>query len=205
MKEEVNLKQINKKNYMYISVCIVLTILSMFVGIIMGNILISVILLLEILVIFFSVKNTKRLVYVQIIYIVAVRFFASILNISNIANYTLDINNLILFIIALSKYVKIKKKVNIKVFLRVVFLMLICSLIGLMINGQSILLYLWSLRNIYRFFMFTFSCAVILEKKDIDKLFKILFVMLIINVFICSFQYFILKVTRRWHRRYIWS
>lgn len=201
MKEEINLKKTNKKKYIYVSVCIILVILSMIFGIKMGNILISMILLLGIIVILFSLKNTKRLVYVQIIYIVALRFLTSNLNIANIANYALDLNNLIIFIIALYKYIKMKKEVNIKVFsrvvfFRVVFLMFICSLIGLIINGQSILLYLWSLRNIYRFFMFTFSCAVLLDKKDIDKIFKILFIMLIINVFICSFQYFILKVSQ---------
>lgn len=59
-------------------------------------------------------------------------------------------------------------------------------------NGYSIALLVWGIRNLYRFFIFFFCSILLLQKKDVDNIYKSIHILFIINVAICFFQYFVL-------------
>lgn len=72
----------------------------------------------------------------------------------------------------------------------------IYSILGYMANYQSIIYYLWGLRNNFRFYLFFLLCIVILKKKDIPHFYRFLDILLLVNIFVCTIQYFALGFKR---------
>ena len=70
------------------------------------------------------------------------------------------------------------------------------SLISYALNLYSPLLYLWGLRNNFRFLVFAMLCARYLERKDIDLIFEILFGFFLTNVAVVTWQFLILDRNR---------
>lgn len=139
-------------------------------------------------------KDPKKLIYTQIIYNLSIKFLISDLKIPRMANYVTDIINIMIVFFAINKQIKHKENIKIKNWLLAVILLFFESIIGLMINMSELTLFIWSFRNIYRFFWFFWGCIVLLEKQDVEKIFKIFKIFLFINVIFCSYQYFILKL-----------
>ena len=208
MKEEIYITRglsISKKFFtlLWMFFCLI----SIAVGIKMQNLVISMAIIVGIPVLFYLMKVPKKLIYAEIIYVLLIRVFITIFKIvPQSAMYVTDIFNLIAFIIALSKYLTNRKsKINVKLPVIIVISMLLFSIIGLIINGQSILLFMWGIRNTYRFFAFIFSCIVLLEKEDVNKLLKILnkvFILNLISFFLASFL--VIIFTPRLYRWHIW-
>ena len=136
-------------------------------------------------------KNPKRYVYFQLIYNLIIKYLISDFGIPSFANYLTDVITVICVYYAIKKIVKEREKVNFKSQFIIVILMLLLSVLGLIINEQSIMLYIWGFRNIYRFFAFFFASIILLDKTDIVNFIKILKVFLLINVVLCTYQYFI--------------
>ena len=189
---ETKSMDISKK--VFTIIWIIFSISTTLIGIKLRNMMLTLALVAGVPIIFMLIKVPKRLIYAEIVYGLVVKYFISVFNVPSVANYVTDIINILAFIIAIGTYIKRKQQLNIKLTTKIVIAMIIFSIIGLIINGQSILLYIWGFRNIYRFFGFIFSCIVLLQKEDIKKIFSILNVFLIINFILCIYQYFILHV-----------
>lgn len=136
-------------------------------------------------------KNPKRYVYFQLMYNLLIKYLISDFGMPSFANYLTDVITVICVYYAIKKIVKEREKVNFKSQFIIVILMLLLSVLGLIINEQSIMLYIWGFRNIYRFFAFFFASIILLDKTDIVNFIKILKVFLLINVVLCTYQYFI--------------
>ena len=66
------------------------------------------------------------------------------------------------------------------------------SLIGFVLNYQSILYYLWGFRNQIRFFLFFLSCTVFLRHNDAKDLLDLFDIIFYINFVVTLVQYFVL-------------
>lgn len=155
----------------------------------MEMILIAIILAVPFLI--YCNKNPKRYVYFQLIYNLLIKYLISDWGIPSFANYITDVITVLCVYYAVKKIIKEKEKVNFKSQFIIVILMLLSSVLGLIINGQSILLYIWGFRNIYRFFAFFFAAIIIMDSDDVKNVFKIFKIFLYINFVLCSYQYFI--------------
>lgn len=71
-----------------------------------------------------------------------------------------------------------------------VILFLCYTLIGYGLNMQSILRYIWGLRNNFRFYILFLGCCFFLKKKDIDIYLNYMDKIFWINVILCIVQYF---------------
>lgn len=151
--------------------------------------LIAILLFIPIFI-FFN-KKPKLYVYTQLIYNLIIKYLISSWGVPSIANYVTDIITLLCVWYAMIKCIKNKEKVNFKPQMLIVILMFISTIVGFFINGSEITLYLWGFRNIYRFFAFFFASIILLDKEDFYKFFKIFKIFLLINVFLCTYQYFI--------------
>lgn len=135
--------------------------------------------------------NLKYLIYFQIIYNFFLKFFISDFGIPSILNYVTDIITIILFLGVICN----KKKKNIKSQkispLIFVYIFFIINLISFLLDFSNPLLFIWGFRNLYRFFMFFYSCIYLLTKEDISKILQICQKVFIINFIICMYEYFL--------------
>ena len=70
------------------------------------------------------------------------------------------------------------------------------TLIGYIVNYQSIFFYIWGIRNNFRFYLYFILCIITLKKKDIDFFYKFIDIIFYVNVFVVTFQYFVLNYRR---------
>ena len=182
-----------KKTYWPIILIMILAIISViFVKKGMELILIAGIIAVPGLI--YCMKKPKTLVYFQLIYNFLIKYMISDFGVPGLANYLTDIITVLCVIFAVRRFIIEKTKINFKMQIFVVILMLFSSLLGLVINGQKPILYIWGFRNIYRFFAFFFASIIILDKEDIKKILKIFKVFLYINIILCTYQYFVLSL-----------
>ena len=70
--------------------------------------------------------------------------------------------------------------------------LLLVSFVGFVVEYQSVLYYLWGLRNNARFFVFFAACAVYLSKQTADDCMKLLDKLFWINLVVTAYQFFIM-------------
>lgn len=177
-------------------------LLSIFASLFLAKndmILLFVGIMIGIPMIIFCLKKPVRLIYFQIIYSLFIKFLISDMRVPNIANYLTDLINILLLFFALRKYIIEKPKINIRTIMIIVIIMLIISAFSFILNFSKITLYVWSIRNLYRFFAFMFSCIILLKKEDLKIILKIFEIVFLLNVVLCSYQKFILNL----HQDYI--
>ena len=190
MLNEIN---INSKTNLKIAWAI-FTIIATAIGFKLRNMKLTIVFLVGIPTMLFLIKKPKRLIYAQIIYILLIKMFITMFGFPNSAMYLTDIINILAFIIAIGKKLKEKQTLDIKIPLKFLIALLVFSVIGLIINGQRIALFVWGLRNTYRGFVFLYSCIVLLDKDDINKIFKIFNIVFVFNIILCTYQYFVLHL-----------
>lgn len=134
---------------------------------------------------------TKKLIFFQIYYNLFIKFFIGQFGFPHSLNYVTDI---ITFLIALLCLGELRAGFRKNSFIyKWIYVMLIFTVIGYVINIYSPTLYIWGLRNTFRFFLFFLCCLAILKKKDIKKILHVLVRLLPINCLICTYQYFTLR------------
>lgn len=94
------------------------------------------------------------------------------------------------FLFAVKFLYRISKKTRANYLLLIFIGLIVLSIFSFVYNDYSIYTYINGFRNAFKYFMFFFSCIVILEYEDIDKIFNILYVLLLLNVVVCSIQFF---------------
>ena len=166
------------------------------VGIYKDKIVLAFIFIVGLWILAILVKNPVRLIYVQIIYNYIIKFAIQIFNIPSWANYATDLLTVLIVIAAIKEILTQEKKSNMKLPIAIVFFFLLTTVIGLIINGQSILLYIWGIRNNFRFYGFLFGCVVFLKKKDIDLIFKTTILISFVNLMFCAVQYFVFGISQ---------
>ncbi len=138
---------------------------------------------------YYLMKSPVRLIYFQVFYNLFVKFAIGTLGVPSAANYLTDIITICIVIAALKRLCEEKGSSNIKLPMVIVIIFFFTTVAGLMINGQSILLFLWGIRNNFRFYGFFFGCAVLLKKKDIDFIINSIMYISVINLLFCLYQY----------------
>ena len=75
--------------------------------------------------------------------------------------------------------------------------LLALTLVSYALNLYSPLLYLWGLRNNFRFVLFAMMCAAYLTRRDIDRIMEILFGFFLTNIAVVTFQFLTLDHYRQ--------
>lgn len=105
--------------------------------------------------------------------------------------YTADIAWIgLLCFMALRKQFEIGKTIYPLVILIVSFF--VYSLVMYVINYQSVIYFLWGMRNNFRYYVFFFAVILYLRERDANKIFRILDILFWINLPITLIQYFFL-------------
>lgn len=101
--------------------------------------------------------------------------------------YLGDLLNVSAFIYAI-KISPWKGKIRINAIFLCMWIFIIICFISAFVNLVPVILFLWGMRNNFRYFMFFFSCYKILKKKDIDILLKIIELAFWISIPLCTYQ-----------------
>ena len=133
--------------------------------------------------------NCKKLIFLQIIYNCFVKYLIVDLGLPSILNYFTDAVNIVLLYMTLKKLNYSIPRKNLAI--NIAVLLWLCMTLSFLADMSSFSLYVWSLRNIFRFYVFFFACIYSLDKKDIIVIFEILEKILIVNFIICAYEYFI--------------
>ena len=134
-----------------------------------------------------KIKVTK-IIYIMIIFVCIERLLETI-GFPHTTIFILDFLNLILFwfLCKGEGLNEIIKHNMVKIHL----LLFIVSIINSLLNGTNILLILWAIRNLWRFYVFFGACIYYLKFKDIIRIYNYLEVIFFINLSIIIFQYII--------------
>lgn len=86
----------------------------------------------------------------------------------------------------------LQEPVQVKCLLAVVALFVLSTVVGLVLQYQSVLYYLWGIRNNFAFFVFFFACILFLKAEDIDGYLKCFDILFVINFVVTLYQFFVL-------------
>lgn len=134
----------------------------------------------------------KFIIYTFITINFFLKFLISYLNIPYKFHYILDILIVILFVLDLKYIIKnfsLKKILFLQLLFPIV-LFFIISLLSALINKTPILLFLWHLRNYYRYYILFLSVIFFFNSNDIKKILNIGFYFLVIHCILCFVQYY---------------
>lgn len=113
-----------------------------------------------------------------------------LLSLPSLIKYTADVAWICLvFFIFFRRNINLEKRIFPLVLLVTGFF-LYC-LIGYLFNYQSIIYFLWGMRNNFRFYMLFFSVALFFDEQDADKSFQIFDILFWVNVPVTLIQYFV--------------
>lgn len=136
------------------------------------------------------VINPNKIIVFQLVYNIFVKFLINDFGFPTFLNYFTDIITIVLFI----KYIKdgwiITKRESVIVFLSITFFIMGCF--SAIINSENLIMYIWSLRNYGRFFIWILIVARYFNIDDLENLFEMANKFLIVNFVLMLFQFFFL-------------
>lgn len=127
-------------------------------------------------------------IILQIVYNCVIKFCIFDLGFSNIFNYITDIFTVATAALAVYAYLKTRPKQPWIIYGAAAFFCI--GTISALVHKTPILLYIWSIRKNFRFILFLWSCFILLKKEYIEKLFKILFCLVIVNTIMVTYGFF---------------
>ena len=131
----------------------------------------------------------RDLIKLQILYNCVIKFLIGHFHLPSMANYLTDAITLALFLLMLSESKgKIKKNPQILFFVS----FFVVTIISYAINMYSPLLYIWGARNIFRFYVFFFSCVHYMDSSACYEIFEILKKIFWVNFALICIQKWIL-------------
>ncbi len=138
-------------------------------------------------------KVTPRdLIFIQIVYNCFIKWCIGQFGAPSSMNYVSDLITVILFVQILfhrmNGYTPEKKIAA----TRIIIIFFIYTVLNWLMHLYSPIYYLWGLRNTFRFYVFFIACTCFLEKEDISKIFNIVFWIFVLNLAMCTYQYFVL-------------
>lgn len=138
-----------------------------------------------------AVKESTWLIYLQIIYCFINKLMISQFGAPDMINYVTDLLMIISFLLAVKQLYERQEKTYIFVPMAIAVLFFSIGTVSSILHQVPILLIVWSYRNLMRFFLFFFSCAVLLSYEDVKNLWKIFGYMFWLNFIVASIQFWI--------------
>lgn len=138
-----------------------------------------------------AVKESTWLIYLQIIYCFINKLLISQFGAPDMINYVTDLLMIISFFLAVKQLYERQEKTYVFVPMAIAVLFFFIGTASSILHQVPILLIVWSYRNLMRFFIFFFSCAVLLSYEDVKNLWKIFGYMFWLNFIVASIQFWI--------------
>ena len=133
-----------------------------------------------------------RWILVEVVYNCFIKYMIGYLGVPSFFNYGSDLILLIIIYLYLYHNQKVREKsgryrIPASVCLTVSLFFFVC-LISWLLNAYSSALFVWGFRNNFRFLIFLTTCAATLRKEDVYEVVDILYVYLLMNVVVVTYQ-----------------
>lgn len=137
-------------------------------------------------------EGVVRWIFVEVIYNCFIKYMVGYLGFPSVLNYGSDLILFIIVYLYLYHNQKVCEKsgryrVPASICLTISLFFFVC-LISWLLNAYSPLLFLWGFRNSFRFFIFFAVCAATLRTEDVYAIVDILYIYLILNAVIVTYQ-----------------
>ncbi len=120
-------------------------------------------------------------------------FFTDILSIPSAVKYSIDVMMMLLLVTSLINIAMNKAELSVSLklpFAWILSFFVLCVFVYA-VNYQSVLYFLWGLRNNFRFYVFFFACVLFLKRDHIDRFLKAFDIFFYANTVLCFIQYFL--------------
>lgn len=139
-------------------------------------------------------KDKALLICILIlIYVYFVGFFTYNFGLSEIAYYITDALLILCLVLSFNRTKRIIFSNRLRLFSALLILLLVITTLSALLHGFKPLLWLWSLRNWGRFFLYFYLCSALFSEKWVNKLLAMTINIFILNVFVIIVQYFVIK------------
>lgn len=118
-------------------------------------------------------------------------FFGELLHLPSAMKYTLDLAWILLLFVMIINRMRLPNE-QVSTLAKIAILFFLVTVVGLLLNYQSILYYLWGFRNNFRFFVFFLACIFNLSQPSAEKCLSLLDKMFWLNFVLVAFQFFVL-------------
>lgn len=133
----------------------------------------------------------KKIIYIQIIYDFLIKFFISELGLPYFLNYLTDVFTVLIFLCVYKSNQKYFINSRFKImWIYILMYFVLCTLSSLF-GFVPLFLYIWALRNSFRFLLFFIGCVTCLDLEDEEKIIKILLGLQGLNIVLTLYQYLI--------------
>lgn len=135
-------------------------------------------------------RETGTVIWCELFLLASFGFLRDMLGLPGTVTYLFDAINVFLFvgIVVRGKHNDNRSRYYPHV-VGLMLLYLLTTVIGGLIAGGSVLLYLWGLRNTFRFYIFFVCCVTLLGVRDIPKIISFFKGLFLVNVALCLLEY----------------
>ncbi len=141
---------------------------------------------------YFSIRQGSnrivRLIYAELIFNLFIKYIIGYTAAPSLLNYLTDV----ILLLMIAEHVLTADHRNIRVAASLIISVAILGMIALISyihNLYSPFLFLWGVRNNFRFLIFAIICSIYLKKEDIDIIMRILYLFLVVNFFVVLYQF----------------
>lgn len=132
----------------------------------------------------------RKGIWFQLIFVLLVHFGITAIGVPKPVIYVMDIVTLGIGLLSVKRILDLNRS-QAKGIVWYIGALVLYTFIVFVIRRQSLLYYLWGLRNTFRFFVFFLVCVCWMETKDIRDALKVFEIFVYLNVLVCSWQYWI--------------
>lgn len=133
--------------------------------------------------------NGKKLILLQINLCMGMKLLVAILPKLSFITYFTDIINIGIIVFAIKKHSIKKQSKQFKTVCIWFILLFVFDIVFLYRNGQKLALFLWGIRNQYRFILFLIASVIILEPRDLPQIADLLKRWFVINLPIVTVEF----------------
>lgn len=140
-------------------------------------------------------NQNKLLIYGVILWVILEELLISLLGLPSMLRYINDVVILFLCVVCIcntGRIISIFRQTGYSGVLAAILLYSVCVLMSAILNGVSVLLFLWAVRNTFRFLAFYMICIFVLDQEDIQRLLQWLCGLQWLNLILALFEYFVL-------------
>ena len=133
-------------------------------------------------------ETTKKLIFLQVIFILVQDFFIYTLNFPSIIAYANDLLTITMILLSYKLMINEIKTRNVKFTFILISIFFIFCIISFFINQESIILFVYGLRQTFRFYLVLIISISVLSVADIYNFFEILVNFQIINTILVMYH-----------------
>ena len=142
-------------------------------------------------IILLLLKKPAWIIYLQILYCCVNKFLISQFSMPSAINYITDALMILSFLLAIKIFCQKFEPYYFSAPIFIAVFFFVCGTLSALFQQVDFLLLVWSYRNLMRFYIFFFSCVVLLDFRDVQNMMRLFAWVFHANILSVTFQFWI--------------